>query len=227
MPDHSQTGLTVHTVDLNFHGASGSIAVYLIPHSHGAVLVECGPGSSIPNLLSGIAALGLQPSQITDVLLTHIHLDHGGSAGWWARQGARIHVHPVGAPHLVNPEKLLTSAGRIYRQLMQTLWGDFLPVPEDKLVIHQDNEAFEVEGAAFPLYRCTWARLPSFCLYLPGCLFYRRYWRHSRGWHTPYPPANASAGTKSHSLAAKRSPPASRTAKRLLQPDCPDPFRDF
>jgi glyoxylase-like metal-dependent hydrolase (beta-lactamase superfamily II) len=149
MPDHTPTGVPVHTIDLNFRGTRGTIAVYLIPHSHGALLVECGPGSSVPDLLSGIAALGLQTSQITDVLLTHIHLDHGGSAGWWAGQGARIHVHPVGAPHLVNPEKLLTSAGRIYGDSMQTLWGDFLPVPEDKLVIHQDGESFEVEGLHF------------------------------------------------------------------------------
>jgi glyoxylase-like metal-dependent hydrolase (beta-lactamase superfamily II) len=149
MPDHSQTGLPVHTLDLNFRRAPGTIAVYLIPHLHGALLVECGPSSTIPDLLSGIAALGFQPSQITDVLLTHIHLDHGGSAGWWARQGARIHVHPVGAPHLVNPEKLLASAGRIYGDSMHSLWGDFLPVPVDKLVTHQDNEAFEVQGLPF------------------------------------------------------------------------------
>jgi glyoxylase-like metal-dependent hydrolase (beta-lactamase superfamily II) len=149
MPDHLSSGVPVHTIDLNFRGTSGTIAVYLIPHSHGALLVECGPGSSIPDLRSGIAALGLQTSQITDVLLTHIHLDHGGSAGWWANQGARIHVHPVGAPHLANPEKLLTSAGRIYGDSMQALWGDFLPVPEDNLVIHQDNETFEVEGLHF------------------------------------------------------------------------------
>jgi glyoxylase-like metal-dependent hydrolase (beta-lactamase superfamily II) len=149
MPDSSPTGLSVYTLDLNFRGVPGTIAVYLITHANGALLVECGPGSSIPDLLSAIAALGLQPSQITDVLLTHIHLDHGGSAGWWARQGARIHVHPVGAPHLINPEKLLASAGRIYGAAMQTLWGDFLPVPEHKLVIHQDNEAFDVAGLHF------------------------------------------------------------------------------
>jgi glyoxylase-like metal-dependent hydrolase (beta-lactamase superfamily II) len=149
MPDHSTKVLPVHTIDLKFRGAPGTIAVYAIPHAHGAILVECGPGSTIPSLLSGLAALGLQASQVSDVLLTHIHLDHGGSAGWWARQGARIHVHPVGAPHLLNPEKLLTSAGRIYGDAMQTLWGDFLPVPEDRLVIHQDNEAFEVAGLPF------------------------------------------------------------------------------
>jgi len=149
MPEYDLKDVSVHTLDLNFRGAPGTIAVYAIPHAHGAVLVECGPGSTIPSLLSGLAALDLQPSQISDVLLTHIHLDHGGSAGWWAQQGARVHVHPVGAPHLVDPEKLLTSAGRIYGDAMQTLWGDFLPVPEDRLVIHQDNEAFEVEDLRF------------------------------------------------------------------------------
>lgn len=146
MPDQRKTSAPVHTLDLNFRGAPGTIAVYLVPHAHGAVLVECGPGSTIPALLSGLEALGLQASQITDVLLTHIHLDHAGSAGWWANQGARIHVHPVGAPHLINPDKLLSSAGRIYGDSMQTLWGDFLPVLEDMLVIHQDNETFVVEG---------------------------------------------------------------------------------
>ena len=149
MPDHSQTSAPVHTLDLNFRGASGTIAVYLIPHRRGAALVECGSGSAIPELLKGIAALGLQPTQITDVFLTHIHLDHGGSAGWWAQQGARVHVHPAGASHLINPEKLLTSAGRIYGDSMQALWGDFLPVPEDQLVIHRDNEPFDVEGLHF------------------------------------------------------------------------------
>ena len=149
MPDISQTSSSIHTLDLNFGGVPGTIAAYLITHPRGGLLVECGPGSTLPALKAALASHGLEPSQITDVLLTHIHLDHGGSAGWWARQGARVHVHPVGAPHLIDPEKLLTSAGRIYGDAMQTLWGDFLPVPEDRLVIHQDNESFEVEGLQF------------------------------------------------------------------------------
>ena len=49
----------------------------------------------------------MDPGDIRDVLVTHIHLDHAGAAGWWARQGANIHVHPVGAPHIVDPGKLL------------------------------------------------------------------------------------------------------------------------
>jgi glyoxylase-like metal-dependent hydrolase (beta-lactamase superfamily II) len=140
---------TVTTLDLNFRGLPGTIAVYLIPHANGVVLVECGPGSTIPALQAGLQANGFTVSDITDVLLTHIHLDHGGAAGWLARQGARIHVHPVGAPHLLNPEKLLSSAARIYGDMMQTLWGDFLAVPEDRLSILEDNQELQIGTLRF------------------------------------------------------------------------------
>ena len=136
----------LYTLDLNFLGIPGTIAAYLIPHPHGAILVECGPGSTLENLKGELARLGLKPSDITDVFVTHIHLDHAGSAGWWARQGARIHVHPVGAPHLENPTKLLESASRIYGEKMDELWGEFLPVPPEKLVTHEDQQMIEIEG---------------------------------------------------------------------------------
>ena len=139
----------VETLDLNFQNIPGTIAAYIIRHSHGAILVECGPGSTIEELVARLRTYGLKPADISDVLLTHIHLDHGGSAGWWARQGARIHVHPVGAPHLVEPERLLSSARRIYGDMMESLWGEFIPVPENKLVVHEDNEIIQIEGLEF------------------------------------------------------------------------------
>jgi glyoxylase-like metal-dependent hydrolase (beta-lactamase superfamily II) len=139
----------VETLDLNFQNILGTIAAYMIRHSHGAILVECGPGSTIEELVARLRTYGLKPADISDVLLTHIHLDHGGSAGWWARQGARIHVHPVGAPHLVEPERLLSSARRIYGDMMGSLWGEFIPVPENKLVVHEDNEIIQIEGLEF------------------------------------------------------------------------------
>ena len=122
--------------------------MYLIPHHHGAVLVECGPGSTIAALQDGLRTHGYTPADITDVLLTHIHLDHGGAAGWLARQGSRIHVHPHGAPHLANPEKLLASAARIYGEMMEFLWGKFLPVPEARLSILQDGDTLEIGGVS-------------------------------------------------------------------------------
>jgi len=132
------------TLDLNFMGIPGAIACYLLPHRHGGVLVECGPGSTIPALISGLRTHGLNVNDITDVFVTHIHLDHAGAAGWLARQGARIHIHPNGAAHMLNPEKLLSSAARIYGDQMDILWGEFLPVPADRLSVVQDCEEVEI-----------------------------------------------------------------------------------
>lgn len=147
MPKTSRLQLSsIHALDLNFLDLPGAIAAYLIPHREGAILVESGPGSTIPALESGLDTHGYRVSDISDVFLTHIHLDHAGAAGWLAHQGARIHVHPVGAPHLLNPEKLLASAARLYGDNMESLWGEFLPVPEERLSVLQDNEEVEVFG---------------------------------------------------------------------------------
>lgn len=135
----------IHTIELNFLEMRHAIAAYLIPHRKGAVLVECGPGSTIPALQAGIENLGFSLSDITDLFLTHIHLDHAGASGWLARRGVRVHVHPVGAPHLIQPEKLLASARRIYGDTMDSLWGQFLPVPEDRLNVLRDCQPVEVE----------------------------------------------------------------------------------
>src|SRR5512144_1892280 len=139
----------VITLDLNFQGRPHAIASYLIRHNHGAILIESGPGSTLAALQAGLANEGLSPRQVTHVLLTHIHLDHAGAAGWLAQQGAKIYVHPVGAPHMLHPEKLLASAARIYGDRMQSLWGEFLPIPEEKLVVAQDEETIEIGNLSF------------------------------------------------------------------------------
>ncbi|MFZ5881291.1 MAG: MBL fold metallo-hydrolase [Chloroflexota bacterium] len=139
----------VTPIDLNFQGRPKAIASYLIRHSTGAVLVESGPGSTLTALEAGLAREGLTPRDVTHVLLTHIHLDHAGAAGWFSQQGAQIIVHPVGAPHLLNPEKLIASATRIYGERMETLWGDFLPVTESRLRVAADGEEIVIGGLRF------------------------------------------------------------------------------
>ena len=139
----------VITLDLNFQGKGEAIAVYLIPHSGGAILIESGPGSTQAALESGLAANGLSVSDVTHVLLTHIHLDHAGAAGWLAEQGAQIYVHPVGAPHLLNPEKLLASAARIYGDQMGSLWGEMRPVAEAQLHVGKDAEEIVIGNLRF------------------------------------------------------------------------------
>jgi len=141
----------VVTLDLNFQGRSHAIASYLIRHpkADGVVLIESGPGSTLASLEAGLTKEGLSPRDVTHVLLTHIHLDHAGAAGWLARQGAQIYVHPVGAPHMINPEKLLASAARIYGDRMESLWGEFLPVPESQLKVPEDGEEIEIGDLRF------------------------------------------------------------------------------
>jgi len=140
----------VITLDLNFQGRPHTIAAYLIRHTEGAVLVESGPGSTLPALEAGLAKEGLSLRRdVTHVLLTHIHLDHAGAAGWLAQQGAEIIVHPVGAPHMLNPDKLISSATRIYGDRMQSLWGEFLPVPENKLRVVEDGKQIVIGNLEF------------------------------------------------------------------------------
>ncbi len=141
--------MTIHTLDLQFQNIPNAIAAYLIPHRRGAVLIECGPGSTLPVLQDALAEHGLTPSDITDVLVTHIHLDHAGSAGWWAMQGARIHVHHFGATHMIDPSRLLKSATRIYGDQMDALWGEYLPVPEAQIHKLHDNDEIKIEGLTF------------------------------------------------------------------------------
>ncbi len=142
----------IHTLDLNFQNRHDAIAAFLIPYSGGAVLIEAGPGSTIEGLKAGLAEHGYNVSDVTHVLLSHIHLDHAGAAGWLSRQGAEVYVHPVGAPHMIDPAKLIASATRIYQDKMDTLWGEFLAVPEDQLHIPEDGEKIIVGDLEFTAY---------------------------------------------------------------------------
>jgi len=137
------------TIDLNFQNKTQAIASYLIRQQDAVVLVESGPGSTLSALEAGLAKEGLSARDVTHVLLTHIHLDHAGAAGWLSWQGAEIYVHPNGAPHLLNPEKLIASATRIYGDQMQTLWGEFLSVEQDQLRIPQDAEEISIANLKF------------------------------------------------------------------------------
>ncbi len=104
------------------------------------VIVDPGPGSTVETLLDGLE------SEPRKLLLTHIHLDHAGASGVLARrfEGLEVFVHEVGAPHIVDPSRLLKSAERLYGDEMEKLWGEVAPVPEDRLTILRGGE--EIEG---------------------------------------------------------------------------------
>jgi glyoxylase-like metal-dependent hydrolase (beta-lactamase superfamily II) len=94
------------------------------------VLIDPGPQSCIETLLE---ALGEKPPAV--IALTHIHLDHAGATGSLLARFPEIEVwvHERGAPHLIDPSKLLASAGRLYGEQMQRLWGEVLPVPRQRI----------------------------------------------------------------------------------------------
>ncbi len=140
---------TIHTLDLNFQGRPHAIASYLIRDGDSVVLIESGPGSTLSSLQAGLQSHGLTYADVTHVLLTHIHLDHAGAAGRLAGYGAQVYVHPVGAPHLLNPEKLIASATRIYGERMDSLWGEFLPVPGSQLHVVNDAEEIHIGNLRF------------------------------------------------------------------------------
>ena len=121
-------------------GTPNTIAAYVVRGENGVAMIETGPTSCIPAAKAGLAEIGLSPTDVKHVLLTHIHFDHAGAAGWWAQQGAHIYVHHVGAKHMIDPSKLVASATRIYGDLMETMWGELIPIDPNNLTALSDGD---------------------------------------------------------------------------------------
>jgi glyoxylase-like metal-dependent hydrolase (beta-lactamase superfamily II) len=96
-------------------------------HQVGDLIVDPGPASCVERLVGGLG--GAVPRAL---LLTHVHLDHAGATGVLVRRFPElvVFVHESGAPHLVDPSKLLASAGKLYGEDMDRMWGEVAPVPE-------------------------------------------------------------------------------------------------
>jgi glyoxylase-like metal-dependent hydrolase (beta-lactamase superfamily II) len=111
------------------------IGSYLLETEDGLALQDCGPSTCIPELKARIAERGLELGDVRHLLLSHIHLDHAGAAGALVREhpGLQVHVSEVGAPHLVDPSRLETSARRLYGDDFDRLWGELAPVPEENV----------------------------------------------------------------------------------------------
>ena len=141
--------MNIHTIDLQFRGVPNAVAVFVVQSGDDVVLIETGPSSTLPTCLAGLAELGIRPKDVGHVLLSHIHFDHAGAAGWWAEQGAQIYLHELGAPHLVDPSRLVASATRLYGDQMDTLWGEIRPIPEAKATSLADGDVIEIGALRF------------------------------------------------------------------------------
>ncbi|MEQ1729769.1 MAG: MBL fold metallo-hydrolase [Vicinamibacterales bacterium] len=137
--------------DLDFQGLPRIIATGLLHGPDGIALVDPGPSSSLPVLERHLHGVGASLADVTALMVTHIHLDHSGAAGTLLARNPRIRVfvHERGAPHLVDPAKLLSSAGRLYGADMETLWGEVLPVPASAIVALSGGELISSGGRAW------------------------------------------------------------------------------
>ncbi|MDZ4246439.1 MAG: MBL fold metallo-hydrolase, partial [Dehalococcoidia bacterium] len=105
-------------------------------------LIETGPAVIIPGLLDSIRQLGYDPAKLDYIFLTHIHLDHAGGVGTFARQfpQVKVFVHPRGARHLVDPSRLIVDTKRAYGEKFEDQYGFILPVSEGQVRTLEDGE---------------------------------------------------------------------------------------
>jgi glyoxylase-like metal-dependent hydrolase (beta-lactamase superfamily II) len=139
---------TTRLIDLQFLGRSDVIGTGVIDTPDGLLLVDPGPASCLPVVRQELAAAGARPADLRGILVTHIHLDHAGATGTIVRENpdVKVYVHERGAPHLIDPSKLLASATRLYGADMDRLWGEFAAVPASNVVVLTGGETFPFGG---------------------------------------------------------------------------------
>lgn len=135
-------------IDLKFRGQDNLIAAYVIDSSDGLIIIETGPANAAEQLRQGIRELGRDPEDIRHIAVTHIHLDHAAAAGALLEElpEAMLYVHKVGARHMIDPSRLLDSAGRIYGDQMEALWGIMKPTPAERVVTIDDGDRLDLGG---------------------------------------------------------------------------------
>lgn len=137
-------------VDLQQEGRSSVIGVGVLKldGERGVALVDPGPEARLGALRARLAEVGAGLRDVRAVLLTHIHLDHAVATGAIVEEApeVEVYVHPRGAPHMVDPSRLVASATRIYGDAMETLWGRVVPVPEASLREVDQGDSVEVGG---------------------------------------------------------------------------------
>ena len=129
-----EIGKNLFLVELETGGFKNLICSYIIKGTK-TILVESGPTSSVPNLVSGLKELNIRFEDVEYVAITHVHLDHGGGAGTLLKflPNAKVLVHPRGMPHLINPERLWSSAQAVLGYVSE-IFGKPEPVPKERII---------------------------------------------------------------------------------------------
>jgi len=129
----------IYLIDLEPGGLEKFIASYVVKGKHVAI-VETGPTSTVPNLLTGLERIGVKLEDVMYVAVSHIHLDHGGGVGTLVENlpNAKVVVHPAGAPHLMNPQKLWQQSTEVLGKKITDLYHEPEPVPAERIVAAAD-----------------------------------------------------------------------------------------
>lgn len=140
-------GDEVHAIDTRMSGYSGITSGYLI-RSDRPCLVETGTATSAPVVRDALAGLGIGPDDLATIVVTHIHLDHAGGVGDLAAMfpRAEVVVHERGARHLVDPEKLLTSARRVFGSVLDDVFGVLRPTEARRVRALGDTGSIDLGG---------------------------------------------------------------------------------
>ncbi len=127
-------------IDTEYNQTPEAIGVFLLLGDPPA-LIETGPASTVDTLLEGVQAAEVDPRDVGVIAVTHIHLDHAGAAGTLVQRfpHLHVHVHSIGAPHLVDPSRLMASASRLYGESLDRLLGRVVPIPADHVHVLEDG----------------------------------------------------------------------------------------
>ena len=140
----------IHVIDTGFHRPMFD-AAYLVVEAGRAAYVDTGTNHSVPRLLAALAAAGLPVDAVDYVIATHVHLDHAGGAGLLMRHlpSARLVVHPRGAPHLIDPQRLVDGARAVYGDAeFERSYGDVISVAADRVLQTTDGMVLALAGRA-------------------------------------------------------------------------------
>ncbi len=146
MREPIQLGAQLFLIDTYDLGLPGRTGCYVFVDESGLTLVETSASPSKPYIEAGLKALGYELEAIKRILLTHIHLDHAGGAGLFAKAcpNADIVVHSRGARHLADPERLIQGAKAVYGEKFDALFNPILPVPKEQLLVLQDGDTLTI-----------------------------------------------------------------------------------
>lgn len=138
----------ISAIDTGFHRPHFD-ASHLIVENGRAAFIDVGTNYSIPALLDELQAKQVDVAAVDFVIVTHVHLDHAGGAGEIMRQlpNARLAVHPRGAPHMINPARLVASASSVYgADEVQRTYGELVPVPAERVFEVRDETVLDLGG---------------------------------------------------------------------------------